>query len=629
MSDERGGRYFREARFFLAGNKVVAQSHILEARSLMGYMRDMHALGGPAVQVQYATLQDGTQIKATMMNGRYQAEIVSPSLPGKKYTLPGGIWVRPHASAAGFAASGPYAEEDYDWLVSVDGEVSVTHGSPQMYSNRMWVDNSTGEIYCVVGGKDRDKYIGELGSVISRDGLVIYTAPNLAGVAVFRGKLVVVMRETLTAGVSPSRERVQYTVLVAGQAVLTTPVLDALADGGFLYSTADYRFSQHIVVFNSTGAEGSCVLGNTKRLVFTLEDTEEGAQCTYAVVTIPGTHATCTTVSGELVLDSGCGGAFWVPQATIYGSREVLDGFREYTVAALCDYSALPDTADQVVYLLLDHADGQRNFYDGSGGNFGGSSSVKVASGCTARFSTGETIHTFGLAYDELNTFSYAVQNYWNEYRFVSGADTRILSVDLKYRFSFVLDADGVITNTITSTIAPAAMPGFNDQTVNTVTWTYESMPSPPAVQKYTAVLHPSGGSVTKDVRDERIVVTNQQLYLGNEDPPTGTCVPLDPLIVIDTRTTSAPVATNTLVRPRVLAYDDAISSNDYASSGFVVSRPEKADVALVFLSSGWADPVSYLLTAEGGVDVTAAFDPFSPDAPITRHFGITSGGSE
>lgn len=78
MSDERGGRYFREARFFLAGDKVAAQSHILEARSLMGYMRDMQALGGPPIQVKYATLQDGTQIKATMMNGQYQAEIISP-----------------------------------------------------------------------------------------------------------------------------------------------------------------------------------------------------------------------------------------------------------------------------------------------------------------------------------------------------------------------------------------------------------------------------------------------------------------------------------------------------------------------------------------------------------------------
>ena len=78
MTDERGGRYFREARFFLAGDKVAAQSHISEARMLMGYMRDQLALGGPAIQAQYATLQDGTQIKATMMNGQLQAEIVSP-----------------------------------------------------------------------------------------------------------------------------------------------------------------------------------------------------------------------------------------------------------------------------------------------------------------------------------------------------------------------------------------------------------------------------------------------------------------------------------------------------------------------------------------------------------------------
>lgn len=91
MTDERGGRYFREARFFLAGDKVAAQSHILEARSLMGYMRDMHSLGGPPIQVQYATLQDGTRIKATMMNGQYQAEIVGmrpPVLENKPRRIP-------------------------------------------------------------------------------------------------------------------------------------------------------------------------------------------------------------------------------------------------------------------------------------------------------------------------------------------------------------------------------------------------------------------------------------------------------------------------------------------------------------------------------------------------------------
>jgi hypothetical protein len=78
VADERGGKYFREARFFLAGDKVVATSHVHEARMLMGYMRDQLALGGPPIQVQYATLGDGTIIRATMMNGQYQAQIESP-----------------------------------------------------------------------------------------------------------------------------------------------------------------------------------------------------------------------------------------------------------------------------------------------------------------------------------------------------------------------------------------------------------------------------------------------------------------------------------------------------------------------------------------------------------------------
>lgn len=81
------GRYSREARFFLGGDKVSAQSHTLEARSLLGYMRDMQATGGPPIQVQYATLQDGTKIRAVLMNGQYQAEIISPFGGGASKTF--------------------------------------------------------------------------------------------------------------------------------------------------------------------------------------------------------------------------------------------------------------------------------------------------------------------------------------------------------------------------------------------------------------------------------------------------------------------------------------------------------------------------------------------------------------
>lgn len=75
---ERGGRYFREARFFLGGDRAVAQSHIGEARMLLGYMRDQHALGGPSYQVQHTQLQDGTVIRGIMNNGLFQAEVISP-----------------------------------------------------------------------------------------------------------------------------------------------------------------------------------------------------------------------------------------------------------------------------------------------------------------------------------------------------------------------------------------------------------------------------------------------------------------------------------------------------------------------------------------------------------------------
>lgn len=80
---EKGGRYFREARFLFLGDRFVAQSHVPEARSLFGYMRDMQTMGGPPIQVKYATLSDGTKIKAVMMNGQFQAEILSTSSSAK------------------------------------------------------------------------------------------------------------------------------------------------------------------------------------------------------------------------------------------------------------------------------------------------------------------------------------------------------------------------------------------------------------------------------------------------------------------------------------------------------------------------------------------------------------------
>jgi len=93
MSDERGGRYFGPARFFLGGDRVVAQSHITDVRKLFGYMRDQASLGGPQYQVQYTQLPDGTAVKAVRNGILYQAEIISPKLGVSKVTKPNQHWI--------------------------------------------------------------------------------------------------------------------------------------------------------------------------------------------------------------------------------------------------------------------------------------------------------------------------------------------------------------------------------------------------------------------------------------------------------------------------------------------------------------------------------------------------------
>ena len=645
MTDERGGRYFREARFFLAGDKVAAQSHIGEARVLMGYMRDQLALGGPPIQVQYAALQDGTQIKATMMNGQYQAQIISPYSEVKKRRRLGGIWVRPYASPVGFASAGPYPTDAYDWSVVIDGEVTTSHVGPLLYSNRMWV-SAAGEVYCVVGGMDRDKYMGTLGSVISKDGVQVFSTPNLAGVAVFNQQLVVVVRESLPAGVSPARERVQYKILVGGEEKLVTPVLDALADGGYLHAASDYRFSQPIVVFNSDGSEGSCVLGGTKRLVFSLAETQEGVTVTHALESIPSTDETYTEVDGDLtIINNTCtyGGVGGFTHSTQYLYLERHIDRRAYTVAALCDYWTDIDGIDRVRYLLLDYHSGTYEVntttsdtslfvtrfsieYSPFSGSFSDADDFVTASGCVARFSTGENVYTFGQRNTTTNRVTWDGGTYIFDNRFASGFDARFLSIDIKHMFAYVVDTAGHEMTTAITTTVDDPPTGNTYYTSDTTKLTYASMPSPPSVLDYTAKLIAEGVELRQTVADEHITQTTSSSETNSLRTAYNKCdLPSSNLSsTVDARIHSAPILTRDTVRPLVFSVAEGDITEDYSSSGFVIPRRD-GNVALVFLSAVDTAPASYLLTENGVDDVTAAFDPFTPGEPITRHYGVTS----
>ena len=363
MTDERGGRYFREARFFLAGDKVAAQSHILEARSLMGYMRDQHAMGGPAIQVKYATLQDGTQIKATMMNGQYQAQIISlPARDPRRRTDSYEIWVRPLA-----------APEDGDWLIELEnGCLAKAELAPiKQYSNRMW-EGADKSLYCIIGGDDDKKYTGTLGDTVSVDGEVILQhADPVAGVAVFRGSLVIIARVdtgvvshpgTPTHPAAFVADTITYEVLVGGVSKLVTPVIDAYADGGYPTGVGNaVRFSQSVVVFNSDGSEGSCVLGDSKVLKFSLDAAEAGeVTVSYAITTIPSTNATFSEPTGM----TGSYGR--VVSAVPGGDRvettttEVVAKEFKVRRAVVCDY----DLTDALVYCVVEEDRGRTATYN-------------------------------------------------------------------------------------------------------------------------------------------------------------------------------------------------------------------------------------------------------------------------
>lgn len=356
MTGERGGRYFREARFFLAGDRTVAGSHILEARSLLGYMRDQHALGGPPIQVQHTTLSDGTVIRATMMNGQFQAQIVSPFSPSKQ---PKGatynIWVH------------PVWGNTYDWLVVDEDGCAITTEKrvPTLYSNRMWQapDRS---IYCIVGGRDQDKYFGIAGSDITKDGVLLASyGDNVVGVAEFMGRLVVVQQVPVVNGLSPARDQKKYKVFVDGVEKLETVVIDAYVDGGYsvladLFFPASgviRRFSQTTVMFNQAGSEGAGVLGNAAVIKFSLADNAGDTVVTYAIEAIPDAQATYhkyryIQIDAEnTCVDNFPSGPGVVTRTYNEQRRYKLD--QTYTVALACDYAVL-DGVETLVYCLLD-----------------------------------------------------------------------------------------------------------------------------------------------------------------------------------------------------------------------------------------------------------------------------------
>jgi len=409
VADELGGRYFREARFFLAGDRVVATSHVHEARMLMGYMRDQLALGGPPIQVQYATLSDGTTIRATMMNGQYQAQIVSipvpkPELGGSAYE----IWVRPSWGA------------EYDWVVVTDEGCNpyTERRDPILYSNRLWQapDQS---IYCVIGGHDQDKYFGTAGDTVAKDGVSVgYYGAGVVGVAEFLGRLVVVTVANVTNSASPARDQQIYTVYVDGVEQLVTSTIDAYVDGG--YSTyidpvfpsygVKRHFSQTTVVFNADGSEGASVLGNASVIKFSLIDTLGVTDVTYVIEAIPSAQATYheytyIQTDSEITCKDDYVPLTPLHMTLVYDETRVYSYGKSYEVALSCDY-ALVAGIETLVYCMMHDAGDEYGYTTSKIGTYDayGASLTDTALALTVYdplsenrlyYSTGETIYSW------------------------------------------------------------------------------------------------------------------------------------------------------------------------------------------------------------------------------------------
>lgn len=660
MTDERGGRYFREARFFLAGDTVAAQSHILEARSLMGYMRDQLALGGPPIQVQYATLQDGTQIKATMMNGQYQAQIVSPH---PKAVISGGgyeVWVRPLWSPVAFTSSGPYAPEDYDWLVTPASGCSATaeHMTPRLYSNRMWQapDKS---IYCIVGGYDKSKYTGAAGSVISRDGEVVDTDSGIVGVGVFRGQLVKVTHALSTPNISGiDRDQVVYTVSVGGVVKLVTPTIDAYVDGGYGRGGSDYGFSQNIVVFNSDASEGSCVLGNAARLVFSLTvDVVGEVGVTHEVVAIPGADYTYVTVDGYVyTVQNTCTIVNSIKTVSITNIVDQSDAGTRYTIALACDYVLDDAGIEQVVYLLLDVVDviflrqSHEIYESGQGeivcGFFGCEATNVVGSvyehqhsydgDCaTLRFSTGEVVYKFVGSYYTAND-SLQVQNRADSTSetHYGGGTISIVACDIKHKFIALTDNSRHYYTSATTVVDGLSGGGSGgDGTTTTVSTVYPDPVYPavyPLCTMFIAGFAVAPQTLKLEYGDVPSTTTVATATSWDGFGMTNNCTGMYdnvPYTVEDSRTYADPVRTDSVARmANILLYEETVVPAQ-RSCGIVVPTDKDAwDSAIVFVCVPDAPAEVHSVCATGASsDVTSQFvDPALSDSePTTKHFGI------
>ena len=349
MTDERGGRHFREARFFFAGDKVVAQSHVLEARSLMGYMRDQHSLGGPAIQVQYATLKDGTQIKATMMNGQYQAQIFSPSGKSVDVRRARRLYVRPL-----------WSSDDWEVAVSDDCTAKTTLVAPKLYSNHVWL-SPAGSVYCVIGPADHSKYFGSSGTIIAKDGVEVLGGGGFAGVAEFDSSMITVRRYQIAgaasyniAGSVVSSQVARFDVEVNGVVVHSTPWIEAYASGGYRRTASLIGFSQTTVLFNSTGSEGICVLGDTAAIKFTVSKNESDAiVAAHEIVTIAGTTSSpSVTVNRVSHQTLTCAGSFpgTMTKTNTTSANDTFDPASIYSQALAAEYAV----DDALVYCMLE-----------------------------------------------------------------------------------------------------------------------------------------------------------------------------------------------------------------------------------------------------------------------------------
>lgn len=277
-------KYFREVNKHFSGDKEKAASYMGVARSLLGGLVEMS--GDLFQNARKVVLKDGTRITVSFAGAIANVLIEARSAVSEALTgAARAIFVRPSWN------------NNYDWELDEDTcphnmKTTYIHN----YSPRDWISRDN-HIVCIIDSLDYDRYFSMASqSSISIDGSIVGVFSNVAGAALYEGRLIIITCvETIT--------HVQYSVLCDGTVIyqtgqLTTPTTKWTNAGVVI---------QKSVVFNDYGDRASTAISSHEVLTFSITTINGSVTCSHSIAHVSAAHNPTVGEHYENVTNGGGG----------------------------------------------------------------------------------------------------------------------------------------------------------------------------------------------------------------------------------------------------------------------------------------------------------------------------------